>query len=291
VTPQSTTGQASDVKDIVIGELGLRVLAANAADAPWYLQRKAFEEKQSLLYPLIRAWGFRNFIDIGANYGFISLLARRAFPAMRVLSIEADPRIAPLIEGNFALNGLTPPEVINVIAGAECRDSVPFSLNPRSSLDNRVSMPSWEQCPIPMRTIDSILSERVVEGSCFFKVDTQGYEMQVLTGMEQHLERYSDWLIKMEFAPNWLSSQGTDPLELLRYLAQRYQIAEYPARISYDTPDLASLFDKPVGDTELESFLEYVVSLDRDGLGWVDLIVRPGAGFTAGDQAQGPGTA
>jgi len=137
-----------DTKDISIGELGLRVLAANANDAPWYQQRKTFEEKQSLLYPLIRVQGFRNFIDIGASYGFISMLARRAAPAMRVLSIEADPRVAALIEANFALNGLAPPEVVNAIAGAECRDSAPFSLNPSSSLDNRVSMPSWQQCSL-----------------------------------------------------------------------------------------------------------------------------------------------
>ena len=201
-----------DTVEISVGELRLRVLAANANDAPWYLQRKAFEEKQSLLYPLIRAEGFSNFIDIGANYGFISMLARRAAPAMRVLSIEADPQVAALIEGNFALNGLAPPEVVNAIAGAECRDSAPFSLNPSSSLDNRVSMPSWKQSSLPMRTVESILSERAVDGSCFFKIDTQGYERHVLSGMQGLLERRSDWLIKMEFAPHWLRSQGTDPL-------------------------------------------------------------------------------
>ncbi len=105
--------------------------------------------------------------------------------------------------------------------------------------------------------------------------------------MEQLLEQRSDWLIKMEFAPDWLRSQGTDPLELLRYLAGRYQIAEYPERIPYNTPDLASLFDQPVREAELEPFLEYVISLDRDGLGWVDLIVRPRAGRATGEQTPG----
>ena len=273
-----------DTREINVGELRLRVLAANANDGPWYLQRKAVEEKQSLLYPLIRAEGFDNFIDIGANYGFISMLARRAAPAMRVLSIEADPYVAALIEGNFALNGLAPPEVVNAIAGAECRDGAPFSLNPSSSLDNRVSMPSWQQCSLPMRTVESILSERAMDGSCFFKIDTQGYERHVLTGMQGLLERRSDWLLKMEFAPNWLLSQGTDPLELLRYLVDRYQIAEYPERIPYKASGLASLFDRPLAVTELEGFLQHVTSLDQDGLGWVDLIARPRAGDPESDR-------
>jgi FkbM family methyltransferase len=273
-----------DTVEICVGELRLRVLAANANDAPWYLQRKTFEEKQSLLYPLIRAEGFSNFIDIGANYGFISMLARRAAPAMRVLSIEADPQVAELIEGNFVVNGLAPPEVVNAVAGAECRDSAPFGLNPSSSLDNRVSMPDWEQSLLPMRTVESILSERAVEGSCFFKIDTQGYERHVLSGMQAPLDRRSDWIIKMEFAPHWLRSQGTDPLQLLRHLVGRYQIAEYPERIPYKTSGLASLFDRPLAATELDAFLQHVISLDRDGLGWVDLIARPRAADRRSDR-------
>lgn len=264
-----------DTREITIGELCLRVLAMNVNDAIWYQQRKVFEEKQSPLYALIRAHGFRNFIDIGANYGFISMLMRRAAPTMRVLSIEPDPRLASLIEENFLLNELTPPEVVNAIVGSECRDDVPFAINPRSSLDNRVTMPSWKQYSLPMRTMESILSERDVTGSCFFKIDTQGYERHVLVGMQQRLEERPDWLIKMEFAPDWLRSQGTDPLEMLRYLAGRYEVAEFPPRLPYNARSLASLFDQPLAAEELEAFLSYVVSLDREGLGWVDLIVRP----------------
>lgn len=44
-----------DTVEISVGELRLRVLAANANDEPWNLRRKTIEEKQSPLYPLIRA--------------------------------------------------------------------------------------------------------------------------------------------------------------------------------------------------------------------------------------------
>ena len=268
-----------DTVEISVGELRLRVLAANANDAPWYLQRKTFEEKQSLLYPLIRAEGFSNFIDIGANYGFISMLARRAAPAMRVLSIEADPQVAELIEGNFVLNGLAPPEVVNAVAGAECRDSAPFSLNPSSSLDNRVSMPSWEQSSLPMRTVEPILSERAVEGSCFFKIDTQGYERHVLSGMQALLDRRSDWVIKMEFAPHWLRSQGTDPLSCCATWWAATRSPSTPSASPTRRPAWPRCSTRPLAATELEAFLQHVISLDRDGLGWVDLIARPRAGI------------
>jgi hypothetical protein len=47
-----------ETKQIAIGDLSLLVLAANTADAPWYLQRKTFEEKRSLLYPLLENEGY-----------------------------------------------------------------------------------------------------------------------------------------------------------------------------------------------------------------------------------------
>lgn len=269
-----------ETQDLTIGDLRLRVLTANVNDAGWYQQRKVFEERQSPLYPLIRAHGFQNFIDVGANYGFISLLIRRAAPATRVLAIEPDQRLAALIEENFLLNGLAPPDVVNVIVGAESRDEASFAINPRSSLDNRVTMPAWEQHSLPMRTMESILSKYDITGSCFFKIDTQGFERHVLAGMQRRLEERADWFVKMEFAPDWLRSQGTDPLELLHYLADRFDLAEFPPRLPYNTRSLASLFDEPLDARELEPFLSYVISLDREGLGWVDLIVRPRAALT-----------
>ena len=75
--------------------LKLEVLA-DLHDPTWYRQRAAFEEKASPLYRLICEEGFGTFVDVGANVGFISILARRACPRVRVVSVEPDPRLAGL---------------------------------------------------------------------------------------------------------------------------------------------------------------------------------------------------
>lgn len=262
-------------KTLQIHDLKLFVLDENKSDAGWYLQRKTFEERHSLLYPLLQRSGFRTFIDVGANYGFISMLARRALPQAFILSIEADPRLAELIGQNFQLNGLDLPEVINVIVGeAACQDST-FSLNPNSSLDNRVSITGWKAVPVPTRSVGALLDDRPIMGPVFIKIDTQGYEPKVLAGLEHWLAGRTDWLIKMEYAPNWLQSQGHDPLSLLEYLADRYDIIEYPERLRYNTLTLNDLFDKQIQTSQLAHFLQYVVSLNQNQLGWVDLMVRP----------------
>lgn len=254
--------------------LALEVLA-DSQDAAWYQQRKSFEEKASLLYRFIADEGFAHFVDIGANVGYISLLAHRAQPRLDIVALEADPRLAELIRRNFARHGLQAATVVNAIVGSEDQPAVPFSLNPSSTLDNRVRVDKWRQIQLPMRRTDTLLERLGVQGKTFFKIDTQGFEWQVLQGLEAWLMGHDDWVLKMEFAPDWLRSQGTDPAALLDYLQLRYEFAEYPERIAFGTPGMSALFAHPVRYRQQASFLAHVVSLNRAGRGWVDLIVRP----------------
>ena len=105
----------------------------------------------------------------------------------------------------------------------------------------------------------------------------QGFELHVLRGLEPWLLSRADWLLKMEFAPDWLRSQGTDPRSVLDHLQSRYDFIEFPERIPYGTPSTASLFAYPLQVCDHRAFIEYVVSLNKAGTGWVDLLVRPRA--------------
>ncbi|MCB5185798.1 FkbM family methyltransferase [Methylobacillus gramineus] len=248
----------------------LEVLA-DKYDATWYQQRKTFEEKVSLLYRFIRDERFVQFVDVGANVGLISILAHRAAPQLHCIALEADPRLAELMRRNFSHLGLDNIQIINAIVGMEQQASTAFSL------DNRVNIDGWEKTFLPMVTLDQVLNEHGITGKTFFKIDTQGFEYHVLRGCESWLRQHHDWIIKMEFAPNWLQSQGTDPLALLAWLQDEcdFEIAEFTERIPFGTPGIDALFSYPVTQDEREAFLAHVISLNKDGLGWVDLLVRP----------------
>jgi FkbM family methyltransferase len=274
LAPWQIVAPVPNTKPVDVEGIRLRVLA-DKHDGTWYLQRKTFEEKVSLLYGFIRDEGFTNFIDIGANVGFVSMLARRAAPALKIIAVEADPRLVRLIEANFSANDLAAPVIVNAIAGSRSAPETTFSLNPSSTLDNRVSVPHWPQIAVPTVTTDMLLERHALAGRTFFKIDTQGFELQVLQGIEAYLTRHADWVLKMEFAPDWLSSQGTDPMVLLGYLQQRYEFAEFPERIAFGSPGLDTLFGNPISLAQHRRFLDHVVSLNKGGLGWVDLIVRP----------------
>lgn len=264
----------SATRQVDIGGMAVHVLA-DKNDGNWYLQRKTFEEKASPLYDFIRREGFANFIDVGANYGFVSMLARRACPDLNILAVEADARLAALIAVNFHANGLREPQVVNAVAGDRSLPACTFSLNPTSTLDNRVSMAKWAQATVPMITLSELLDRHGAQGRTFIKIDTQGFEQHVLQGARPFLSNNRDWVLKMEFAPDWLTSQGTDPRALLDYLQQHYQFAEFAERIQFGVPNMDALFAYPVQPGQHDVFLEYVTSLNKSGLGWVDLIVRP----------------
>ncbi|MEO6172764.1 MAG: FkbM family methyltransferase [Arenimonas sp.] len=259
---------------ITIDDININVIN-NPNDAKWYAQRQVFEEKASFLYKLLGSEQYLNFVDVGANYGFISLIAKRHNPNLNMLVIEADTRLCGLIEQNFTINAIKAPVIINAIAGAETIQDSSFSINPSGTLDNRVHMPAWEKISVPTVRVSDLIERYLPHGKTFIKIDTQGFEREVLKGLYPFLCSNNNWTIKMEFAPNWLKSQNTDPLELLTYLGREFEIAEMPARIRFNTPTIASLFDKKLSPIQFPAFLNYVTSLNRSSLGWVDLLVRP----------------
>lgn len=263
-----------ETRTAIIDELNIQVLA-NANDANWYAQRHVFEEKASFLYQMLKSENYSNFVDVGANYGFISLLAKQKNPGLNVLAVEADTRLCDLIEKNFLANAVLPPKIINAIVGAVASQDSTFSINPSGTLDNRVHMPNWEKISVPTVRLCDLIEEFLPAGKTFIKIDTQGYEQEVLKGLYPFLSSNRNWTIKMEFAPNWLKSQNTDPLELLQHIGSEFEMAEMPARIRFGTQTIDSLFDKKIAPIQYPDFLDYVCSLNKGRLGWVDLLVRP----------------
>src|SRR3546814_14988375 len=102
---------AVKTKRVDVGGILVAVLADNR-DSGWYLQRTTFEEKASLLYRFIREEGIATFVDVGANYSFVSMLVRRNAPGLDIIAIEADRRRATLIAANFLNHKILYPVII-----------------------------------------------------------------------------------------------------------------------------------------------------------------------------------
>ena len=244
----------------------------------YYNSRKSHEEKSSKLYDLIQAYNNPGtFLDIGANYGYISVIASRKFPQAKIIAVEPSKILIHYIHENFKLNNVKNFEVINAICGDSNNDSHSFSNNPSSSQDNRVigTNNRWSKQTVPMYNINTLLEDAKNNEPVFIKIDTQGYEPNVFKGAEKFLSENDNWIIKSEFGPHWIESQGGDPEKFLRLLISKYDVVELPATIPFLTSSIESLFQDIIKENDIDRLLSHIIHLNRDNRGWVDLLIRP----------------
>jgi len=242
-----------------------------------YNSRSSHEEYVSPIYKEIASlFNPKLIIDVGANYGFTGIIFAKKFPEAKLILIEPSPRLSGFIHQNFEVNNLKNYKVINALCSDSDNKEIKFSLNPNDSQDNRVvGMDGWKSILVSTVSLDRIIRENYTSGYVFIKIDTEGFEERVFSGAEAFLLNNDNWLIKAEFAPSWLKSQGTDPLFFLRNLIANYLVTEAPARYGFNNDNLENLFKKSITIEESEEFLAYVVSLNEQNLGWCDLLVKP----------------
>ena len=219
-------------------------------------------------------------IDIGANYGFTAALFSKHFPQAKIIAIEPNPGLRPYIEENLNSNGVKNATIVTSFVGETDKLDDTFHINLEDSQDSRVNLPtdiSHEVIKISSISLNSILRENATAGNIFIKVDTQGFEPQVLRGGMEQLKTLSNWMMRIEFAPSWLISQGNDPSSFLTYLLNEFNIYEAVARTTYNCSGLDEVINplKKLRIEQVDGFIKHITSLNKSGTGWCDLLILP----------------
>lgn len=90
------------------------------------------------------------------------------------------------------------------------------------------------------------------------------------------MQSYNNWLIRSEFAPHWMRSQGIDPILALLELTRHYIVVEALARVPYFASLEQILCAHVKTDVKsCQNFVNYVESLNLNGRGWVDIYIFP----------------
>jgi len=263
-------------KEIRIADIDLVIDQGDVGGRVYIHGQHCIDEAQSSLYPEVaRLLNPTRVVDVGANYGFTGAVFAKFFPKADLVLVEPDPKLGEYIRRNLALNGVEDFTLLSAICGDEERDSVPFGINPKSSQDNRVKpLDGWSTVDLQEVTLSQILDDQG-DDPVFIKIDTQGFEKQVFAGGARFLESSDNWLIKTEFAPDWLESQGTKPSELLGSLVAVHDVIEDPELGADSDVSLPRLFQTPMTAEDVESFIADVRSRGKSGLGWTDLLLAP----------------
>jgi FkbM family methyltransferase len=161
-------------------------------------------------------------IDIGANLGLYALLCSRLVgQSGTVVAFEPDPDLFEALETNCRANSATNVELCN-LAAASRSGSMWLARSLVNAGDNRIAQLELEskltrRVAVRSATVDEIVDGRPVD---FIKIDVQGWESEVLSGMKRVLTCNPAVQIHLEYWPYGLREAGCDPFELLRGLSR-----------------------------------------------------------------------
>lgn len=170
-------------------------------------------------------------IDVGAHIGYHSLLAAQAIGTKgRVISFEPSPDNYRLLTENIQLNGFS--EVIHAenAALSDQRGELELFLSSYNTGDHRIYSTLSDDdelfnagaqrlsVKVAALKLDDYLDQQHVSHVDLIKIDVQGAEMSVLSGMKQTLLRNPELILFTEFWPHGLRRFGTEPQDLLSFL-------------------------------------------------------------------------
>ena len=160
------------------------------------------------------------FIDVGAHYGFFTLLAAR-HPHLEILSIEPVPETYSILNRNITRNNLRNVQTRRVAVSdgdgrgrfqiARTSDNCSFYPHPMS--------PPIREIEVETATLDALLANHA-PCRTMIKVDTDGHESAVLDGMRDTLSRFPDISLVLELNPKMLALAGHSPEDLLSTVAE-----------------------------------------------------------------------
>jgi len=158
------------------------------------------------------------FVDVGANVGWFTLIAAKAVgPTGRVVAVEPEPRNAAKLRGNVAANGFGN---VTVLEKAASDTPGTLSLHIADLGENHsVADLGYGRGTVSVEAVR--LDDAITGPVRLIKVDVEGYEAQVLAGLERTPRDNPGVVLVIEFDPVLLGAAGTDPGALLRSLADK----------------------------------------------------------------------
>ncbi len=183
---------------------------------PEAMQDGTFEaEETGLLREILQ--GADIFVDVGANIGFYTCLARSM--GRRVISVEPLSRNLQFLYANLQANGWTDVEVLPLGLSNRPGQAVLHGSGTSASLVENWAGSSNKRRVIPLSTLDTLLGERFAGRKLVVKIDVEGVEYDVLQGASHTLGRRPSpaWFIETGlggWSPEGYSSRFGDIFEI-----------------------------------------------------------------------------
>lgn len=154
-------------------------------------------------------------VDVGSNIGYYALLESRLIePGGKVIAIEPVPQNFAQLRENIRANGRENIE-IHQLAIAERSGTLPMYLSGRSNWHSLRPTPAARTCNVIVSTLDDFLSRVAADSVDLVRMDVEGYEIEIIKGMQRTLDLYCPLLL-VELHPDLVGAKAI--VEYLRIL-------------------------------------------------------------------------
>jgi FkbM family methyltransferase len=192
--------------------------------------------------PVLSQWIWRSlepgdvFVDVGANFGYFSLLAARAVgPGGSVVAVEASAATSGRLEENLRLNRADNVRVVHAAAAAR-EGSIAFYRAPWNDAESTTVPTERHELEAEVRAapLPRLLGEEELRRARIIKIDVEGGELGVLAGLAPAADRLRpDAEIVVEAHADQLAAQGSSARDLIALLGSAgFQAFELPLDIS-----------------------------------------------------------
>jgi FkbM family methyltransferase len=166
------------------------------------------------------------FVDVGANIGYDTLLAWRAVRSNgAVAAIEASPVMFQQLQETCRANAA--PAHVRLIhaAASDAAGTLSVYAGPRTNVGLTTTVPRAgmpKVAEVPARPLGELLTEHEIARTRFIKIDVEGGEVAVLTGLLSCIDRMPREVeIAMELSPLWWKARALSAADVLRPWVER----------------------------------------------------------------------
>jgi FkbM family methyltransferase len=168
------------------------------------------------------------FIDVGANCGYYTTLAALLVgPTGRIFAFEPSPIASQVIEEMIKDSNLQNVLLTKAAVGREPSNVSLFLPTTRHLHSPSIlySDPSFVPIKVPVLALDDFMPLESISKIKLVKIDVEGYEPDVLSGMERLIKEKRIENIICEFNSGWLNRNSTTPAQLYeRFINLGYQV-------------------------------------------------------------------
>lgn len=216
------------VKGVVHGK-SMRLDLGNAVERETYYLGRFYEwELECVLREMVREGD--TFVDVGANIGMVSLHASSCVGGSgKVLSFEPNPTARARLDEHVRINNITNVQVFDVALGsAPGRATLSTKAEHTGTGTLRSLDTSMSSYDVRVACLDEFIDQVPSDRNVFVKIDTEGYDFNVLKGATQLLKR-PGVTVFAEVNHKWLGELGQTAEQMFAYMADQGFSAYYPA--------------------------------------------------------------